>query len=184
MKWRKWNIIIHRDLGYLCFGLTILYVISGVAVNHIHDWNPTYKLEKSTVKVDLSAVDTGDDRALTESILGQLDEQGELKNIYRQDAQTLKIFVVNNNITVDIGTSSVFQEKSNKRPLLYQANFLHLNHAKKLWTWFADIYAVCLGLLALSGILILKGKKGFSGRGKWLVGIGFVVPIFFLWLYA
>ena len=35
MKWRKWNIIIHRDLGYLCFGLTILYVISGVAVNHI-----------------------------------------------------------------------------------------------------------------------------------------------------
>jgi hypothetical protein len=45
MKWRKWNIIIHRDLGYLCFGLTILYVISGVAVNHIHEWNPTYKID-------------------------------------------------------------------------------------------------------------------------------------------
>ena len=25
MKWRKWNIIIHRDLGYLCFGLTLIY---------------------------------------------------------------------------------------------------------------------------------------------------------------
>ena len=39
MKWRKWNKIIHRDLGYLCFGLTIIYVISGVAVNHIATWN-------------------------------------------------------------------------------------------------------------------------------------------------
>ena len=46
MNWRRWNNIIHRDLGYLCFGLTIIYVISGVAVNHIHDWNHTYKIEK------------------------------------------------------------------------------------------------------------------------------------------
>ncbi len=184
MKWRKWNIILHRDLGYLCFGLTILYVISGVAVNHIEDWNPTYKLEKTAVDVDLSGVDPADDKALTGAVLGQLDESGKLKNIYRQDGHTLKIFVVDNNITVDVVKGTVFQEKSNKRPLLYQANFLHLNHAKKLWTWFADLYALCLGILAISGILILKGKKGFSGRGKWLVSIGFLVPIFFLWLYS
>ena len=184
MKWRKWNIIIHRDLGYLCFGLTILYVISGVAVNHIHDWNPTYRIEKSTTIVDLSSVDASDNMAVTAAVLGQLDEHGELKNIYRQDSSTLKIFVVDNNITIDLATGSVFEEKSNKRPLLYQANFLHLNHAKKLWTWFADLYAICLGALAFSGILILKGRKGLSGRGKWLVGIGFVVPIFFLLLYS
>lgn len=184
MKWRKWNIIIHRDLGYLCFGLTILYVISGVAVNHIQDWNPTYKLEKSVAEVDLKGVDITSDNALTRSVLGQLGEPGELKNIYRQDGDTLKIFVVNNNITVDVPNSRVFQEKSNKRPLVYEANFLHLNHAKKWWTWFADLYAVCLGVLAISGILILKGRKGLSGRGKWLVGIGFLVPVFFLWLYS
>lgn len=184
MKWRQWNISIHRDLGYLCFGLTILYVISGVAVNHIQDWNPTYEIEKSTVTIDLATVDTTDDRGLTAAVLDQLGERGELKNIYRQDSRTLKIFVVDNNITVDLASGSVFQEKSKKRPLLYQANFLHLNHAKKLWTWFADLYAVCLGILAISGILILKGKKGLSGRGKWLVGIGFLVPIFFLYLYS
>ena len=184
MKWRKWNIAIHRDLGYLCFGLTILYVISGVAVNHIHDWNPTYSLEKLSSPVDLSGIDRMDDSSLASTVLDQLNEQGELKNIYRQDANTLKIFVVNNNLTVDIGSGTVFQEKSTKRPLLYQANFLHLNHAKKLWTWFADLYAVCLGILAISGILILKGKKGISGRGKWLIGIGFIIPLFFIWLYA
>jgi hypothetical protein len=184
MKWRKFNIIIHRDLGYLCFGLTIIYAISGVAVNHIQDWNPTYVLEKIVSSVNLAGIESADNEALTSSVLEQLGETSELKNVYRQDADTLKIFVVNNNITVDLNTGSVFQEKSTKRPFLYEANFLHLNHPKKLWTWFADLYAVSLGLLAVSGLFILKGKKGLAGRGKWLVGIGFVIPLFFLWLYS
>jgi hypothetical protein len=184
MKWRKFNIIIHRDLGYLCFGLTIIYAISGVAVNHIQDWNPTYVLEKIVSPVNLAGIESADNEGLTRSVLEQLGETGELKNVYRQDADTLKIFVVNNNITVDLSSGSVFQEKSTKRPFLYEANFLHLNHPKKLWTWFADLYAVSLGLLAVSGLFILKGKKGLAGRGKWLVGIGFVIPLFFLWLYS
>jgi hypothetical protein len=184
MKWRKFNIIIHRDLGYLCFGLTIIYAISGVAVNHIQDWNPTYVLEKIVSPVNLAGIESADNEALTSSVLEQLGETGELKNVYRQDADTLKIFVVNNNITVDLNSGSVFQEKSTKRPFLYEANFLHLNHPKKLWTWFADLYAVSLGLLAVSGLFILKGKKGLAGRGKWLVGVGFVIPLFFLWLYS
>lgn len=184
MKWRKFNIIIHRDLGYLCFGLTIIYAISGVAVNHIQDWNPTYVLEKIVSSVNLAGIESADNEALTSSVLEQLGETSELKNVYRQDADTLKIFVVNNNITVDLNSGSVFQEKSTKRPFLYEANFLHLNHPKKLWTWFADLYAVSLGLLAVSGLFILKGKKGLAGRGKWLVGVGFVIPLFFLWLYS
>ena len=46
MKWRKWNNIVHRDLGYLCAGLTVIYVISGVAVNHIADWNPSFDVDR------------------------------------------------------------------------------------------------------------------------------------------
>lgn len=184
MQWRKWNIIIHRDLGYLCFGLTILYVISGIAVNHIHSWNSTYSIERSSRSVDLTQIDILDSQAVTTAVLDQLGETGRVKNIYRQDAQNIKIFVVNNNISVDLANNMVFQEKSAKRPLLYQANFLHLNHAKKLWTWFADLYALCLGILAVSGLFILKGRNGLARRGKWLVGIGIAVPLFFLWLYS
>lgn len=184
MKWRKWNNIVHRDLGYLCFGLTIIYVISGVAVNHIDSWNPTYALERSTVPVEIKSLDPSDDEAITVSVLHQLNEQGTLKNIFRFDPHTLKIFVVHNNITVDLQNGLVHQEKSRKRPLLYQANFLHLNHAKKMWTWFADFYALALGFLAITGLFVLRGKKGFSGRGKWLVGAGTLLPIFFIWLYS
>jgi hypothetical protein len=184
MKWRKWNNIVHRDLGYLCFGLTLIYVISGVAVNHIQDWNPTYSIERVRGTIDLSDVDILDNQALTTAVLAQTGETGRVKNIFRVDGNNLKIFVENNNITVDTSNGTVFQEKSKKRTLLYQMNFLHLNHAKKLWTWFADIYAVALGLLAITGLFVLRGKKGISGRGAWLVGAGFIVPIFFLWLYV
>lgn len=184
MKWRKWNNVIHRDLGYLCFGLTILYVISGVAVNHIQDWNPTYRIERLSSAVDLSGVDTADNNALALTVLGQLGETAPLKNIFRLDSKTLKIFVVDNNITVDIDKQMVAQEKSNKRALLFQANFLHLNHAKKWWTWFADLYAIALGILAITGLFVLRGKKGLTGRGMWLTGAGLLIPVFFLWLYA
>jgi hypothetical protein len=70
MKWRKFNIIIHRDLGYLCFGLTIIYAISGVAVNHIQDWNPTYVLEKIVSSVNLAGIESADNEALTSSGAG------------------------------------------------------------------------------------------------------------------
>ena len=44
-------------------------------------------------------------------------------------------------------------------------------------TWIADIFALALIFLAISGAIMLKGGHGFGGRGKWLVGLGALVPI-------
>jgi hypothetical protein len=183
MKWRRWNTILHRDLGYLCFGLTIIYAISGLAVNHIADWNPNYRIERiqSVIETGPLAGLSGD--ILVASILTRLDESGELKGSYRQDEENLQIFVVNNNITVNLKSGAVFQEKSRTRKGLYEMNFLHINHAKKLWTYVADLYAIALGLLAITGLFVLRGKNGITGRGAWLTGVGILIPIFFLWLY-
>jgi hypothetical protein len=60
-------------------------------------------------------------------------------------------------------------------------NFLHLNHPKKSWTWVADVYAVALGFLAVSGMLMIRRKT--MHRGAVLTGIGFVIPLLFLVLY-
>ena len=49
-------------------------------------------------------------------------------------------------------------------------NFLHLNHGKGFWTWFADLYAVGLAILACTGIFIITGKKGLGGRGRCQTG--------------
>ena len=162
MKWRRWNNIIHRDLGYLCFGLTIIYAISGIAVNHIADWNPNYRIERiqSTINPAPLVGLTGD--GLIRNILTQLKESGEIKGSYQTDDTTLQIFVVNNNITVNLRSGEVFEEKNQPRKGLYQMNFLHINHAKKLWTWVADLYALALMIVAVTGLFILRGELSKS----------------------
>ena len=184
MQWRKWNNIIHRDLGYLCFGLTIIYAISGIAVNHIDIWNPSYTIERiqSQLEKPVATDQLGMDTIF--EILAELNETGLYKNSFRPDRQTLQIFVEGNTLTVNLDTGTVLQERVRPRPILRQMNFLHLNHPKKLWTWFADLYAIALGLLAISGLFMLRGRSGLKGRGGWLVSAGFVIPMFFLWLYG
>ena len=57
--------------------------------------------------------------------------------------------------------------------------------------WFASnrllklvkrVYGVMLFFMAISGMFILRGKKGLGGRGKWLVAVGILVPTLFLLL--
>ena len=183
MKWRKWNNIIHRDLGYLCVGLTLVYAISGIAINHIHDWNPNYKIQRLTAKVQPLGTSRPPDMDYVNSVLAALGETGRFKNVFQPDAETLQIFVAGNTVSVNLKSGAVQQEKAVRRPLFYELNFLHMNHPKKLWTWFADLYAAALGFLAVTGMLVLKGKKGLRGRGKWLVATGVGFPIAFLILY-
>lgn len=183
MRWRKLNNIIHRDLGYLCFGLTIIYVISGIAVNHINIWNPSYKIRKIESQLTMNLPLVQPDTATITAILAELNENGEFKNVFQPDRDTLQIFVKGNTLTVNLPTGKVLQEKVTPRSVIHQMNFLHLNHPKKLWSWFADLYALCLGILATTGLFVLKGKKGLTGRGAWLTGAGIILPVFFLWLY-
>ena len=41
-RWRAWLRAIHRDVGYLVVGLTLIYALSGLAINHIQDWDPNF----------------------------------------------------------------------------------------------------------------------------------------------
>ena len=174
---RKWLRIIHRDVGYLCVGLTVLYGVSGLAVNHMHHWNPNITVEQYTAEI-------GPAEGLSaEEVLIKLDKPTEHKSTFRSDSRTLQIFAGETTYVVDLPTGSVFVEITETRPLLYEANFLHLNHAKKWWTWIADAFAVALIFLAISGLFMIKGRKGFFGRGKWFALVGLVVPLFFLCIY-
>jgi len=69
-----------------------------------------------------------------------------------------------------------------ERPVLREANYLHLNEPKGVWTWFADVYGVLLGTLAITGLFVLRGRTGLAGRGKWLVLAGLLPAIAFLLL--
>lgn len=181
--WRRWNAAIHRDLGYLCAGLTIVYAASGLAVNHRADWNPSYALRETTVS--LEGVDLSDPTAagFAERILVELELEGHFRGTFRPDPDTYQIFLEGSTVTVDLPAGTAFFEETGERPGLRQANFLHLNEAKKLWTWMADLYAVGLLVLAVTGLFVLRGRNGITGRGAWLTAVGVAIPAVFLLLY-
>jgi len=96
---------------------------------------------------------------------------------------TLRIFLKDNTIDVNLASGEVVQEIVKTRLLVYEMNFLHLNHPKKVWTYNADLYAISLAVLAITGLFVLKGKQGITVRGAWLTLAGIVLPLVFLWLY-
>lgn len=182
-KFRKWLRILHRDIGYLATGLTVIYAISGVAVNHVNDWNPNYTIEHIESKIDPVPDSLIESEATIKQILAHINENGKLKNTFRPDPETLQIFVEGNTISVNTKTGVVSQEKVKSRSVIRETNFLHLNAPKKAWTYIADVFAVALAFLAISGLFMIKGKKGITGRGVWLTAAGFLIPIIFLIIY-
>src|SRR5689334_7220434 len=51
-KMRRLNIATHRDLGYFFSSLILVYCISGLALNHVDDWNPDFVLTKDTIGIE------------------------------------------------------------------------------------------------------------------------------------
>ncbi len=183
MQWRKWNIIIHRDVGYLCAGLTVVYAVSGVAVNHVHDWNPNYEITRVEANIGPVLADNPRSPDVVRRILRLAGGDGDYRDSFRPDSTTLEIFLDDGTVTVDLASGHLVLETVRNRPVLREANFLHLNRARRLWTFVADLYAIALAVVAITGLFVLKGKKGITGRGAWLTGIGVVVPVAFLTLY-
>lgn len=182
-KWRRWVRILHRDFGYVAAGLTVIYSISGIAVNHTSDWNPNYSIEKSTIKTNPIPDSLLTSETLITDILAKVGETGKLKSIFLPDSNTINIFVDGNTISVNLKEGEISQEKINSRAVIRETNFLHLNSPKKLWTLVADLFAIALAFLAISGLFMIKGKNGITGRGAWLTAIGVIIPIIFLLIY-
>jgi hypothetical protein len=183
IRWRRWNRVIHRDLGYLCVGLTVIYAVSGVAVNHLRDWNPNYSVTETPGNVGPVTAEDPRSPEVVRGILSALGLDNEYGGIFRRNQATLVIFLDGGRVSVNLPTGNAVVRVVRDRKGLQEANFLHLNRARRLWTYAADLYAICLLLVAITGLFIIQGAKGITGRGAWLTGAGVLIPLFFLWLY-
>lgn len=174
-KIRKWNNILHRDIGYLIVGLTLIYGVSGIAVNHVGDWNPNYSTQIEWQEIE--PISSTDREAVISEAMSKLRITEEPRNAFRPDPETLQLFLEDATYYIDLPTGTVKVEQVRPRPVLFEFNQLHLNTPKEAWTWIADIYAASLILVAITGMFVLKGKTGLGGRGWWLVAIGVLIPV-------
>lgn len=179
MKWRRVNHILHRDIGFLCIGLTLIYGISGIAVNHLsHDFNPSYIIEKSEGMVSPLSGNKSPDSLYIKQVLDTLGIEEPLKNGAMLDPETVRIFTRSFTIDINHSTGSAHIERVKKVPLLFEFNYLHLNKAKGAWTWIADVYGVALCLLAITGLLMIRSST--KKRGVLLSFAGALLPAVYL----
>lgn len=177
-RWRAWLRAVHRDIGYLAVGLTIIYALSGLAINHVEDWDPNFKQIQQTHQLEPLPFDEdiATERVLTGLGITSTPRSADLVG------DRLEILFDNRSLVADLATGEVYDDRQEPRFLLRVANWLHYNRGKAAWTYIADIYAILLLYLAISGIFMLKGRLGIRGRGAILIAAGAAVPILYVTL--
>ena len=160
-RWRAWLRAIHRDVGYLAVGLTFIYALSGIAINHIGEWDPNFK---SVVETSHMEGPYGEDEdQLAARVLEHLGlDPDNLQAAYFDD-ETAGIFELSlADATVRLDTTSGTVKSAGKEPrfFLRVANWLHYNRGKSAWTYIADGYAVLSAVPGHVGRLHAQGSQG------------------------
>jgi len=174
-KLRPWLRALHRDFGYLVVGLTVIYALSGLAVNHVKDWDPSFRQVERTHQV--RGPISEDDEEAGRAVLAELGVQQTPREVFRVDDTQLDIVFDERTFHVDTGSGKVIEEGQSPRFFLRLANWLHLNRGKPAWSYVADAYAVLLLFLAISGLFMLPGRKGLLGRGALIALVGASIPV-------
>jgi len=179
-KLRKWSRILHRDIGYFFIGTTIIYGLSGIALNHINDWNPNYTVEVERFKTEISLTKNTSLENNIIQLLAEIAPSETYKKYYYPQDNIIKIFLKGgSSIEVNTNTGKGRAEYLKKRLVFYEVNYLHYN-PNNWWMWFSDIFAGALIFLAITSLFIVKGKKGISGRGGIYTALGILIPLLFL----
>ncbi|MEM9103889.1 MAG: PepSY-associated TM helix domain-containing protein [Pseudomonadota bacterium] len=180
--WFKLNRSLHRDVGYFSIGLTIVFAISGLALNHIRDFNPNYQVTRieKPVQIDVELKD----ELIIKNLLKNFDLKRAVKASYWESKHVFKLFFdEGHTLTFHSGQQKALFEMIEARPILPHFNRLHLNEAKHGWIVFSDIYAICLLYLAISALFMVRGKHRALGRRRgWLIALGALVPTLYIFI--
>jgi hypothetical protein len=177
-RWRAWLRAVHRDAGYIAVGLTFVYALSGLAINHVGQWDPNFK--SVVTERQLRRALPRDEKAAVKQVVAELEIEETLRDGYWETDGTLQLTTDERTIVVDPRTLVAIEKAEKPRFFLRVANWLHYNRGKAAWTIIADGYAVFLLFLATSGMFMLKGRKGILGRGGFLVALGAAVPFLYV----
>ncbi len=182
MKIRKLLRILHRDLGYFIVGMTVVYALSGIYLNHRHDFNPDYRILNEQIIFDQVPADNISKEAVM-NVLNHFEVKPVYKKHYIDNQGNVIVFIENGEVVIYPEKGEAAMTYLKKRPVIFEMNLLHRASVGTLWKWISDVMAAVLLFVAVSGLFLLKGKRGF-GRWGWVWTItGVLVPLIFILLY-
>jgi hypothetical protein len=176
-RWRAWLRAIHRDVGYIAVGFTVIYALSGIAMNHIEDWDPNFRSSEVQFKIAPIPDDLSDDEAVAR-IAAAAGMSGTPSDVFRAGDEVRLEYPSGSKVTAIGDTVTV--QKRESRFFFRLANWLHATRGKVAWKYISDAYAVLLLYLAISGLFMIKGRLGLRWRGTLLVSAGLAAPVAYL----
>ncbi len=180
-KVRKWSRIIHRDLSYFLSGMVIIYALSGIYMNHRDSINPHHTIERIELELEQNIHEKSTKEDLAQ-LLTSIEEEDNYTHHYSPGAGEVKVFLKGgSNLHINTADQSAVYEKLRRRPLISSMVSLHYNPGR-WWTHFADFFAISLIIITITGIVMVRGRKGLWGRGGIELLIGIAIPILFLLL--
>jgi hypothetical protein len=162
--------------------MTIVYALSGIYLNHRHDFNPDYKIFLTEFQTDITP-QTNITEAVVKKALTQQQRDIVYKKHYVNSEGLIKIFIENGDAVINPETGQASMSYLQRRPIIFEMNKLHKASIGTLWKWVSDAMAVILLFVAVSGLFLLKGKRGLKRWGWWWTIAGIIVPLFFALLY-
>ncbi|NDV96613.1 peptidase [Dysgonomonas sp. 521] len=180
-KFRKYCRSIHSHLSFFFVGVILVYAVSGITMNHLKDFNPQYMIsvENYTAKGNYPHTHNFTKTQIKE-MLEKVGEGDNYTKHFYPNSSTMKVFLKSgSSFTLNTQTGEADYEGLKKRPVFHQLSFLHYNPGK-WWTYFSDVFAICLILICLTGLFMNKGERGLIGIGGIEMLIGVAIPILFL----
>ncbi|HOB86007.1 MAG TPA: peptidase, partial [Bacteroidales bacterium] len=116
MNISKLNRITHRDVGYLIAGMTIIYALSGIALNHKHDWNPNYIIENKEFTTGLAITRESLNEEQVRQILEQVPGNPVYKTWYFPSGNFLTIFIDGGSVRINTLNGHGVIERISRRP--------------------------------------------------------------------
>jgi hypothetical protein len=184
VNWYRLNRNLHRDIGYFCIGFSIIFAVSGIAVNHIADWNPNYAVKQQVKTVESETWLKLQDSQIAEQIITVYELEHAVKSTFWKNKKQFEVFLEDGDTLMwDRVSQEVFYQDIEPRIVLQALNKLHLNETRNAWVYFSDLFAGMLIFLALSALFMVKGKHGpAKPKSIVLMSLGVVIPAFFLFI--
>lgn len=176
------NRSIHRDLAFFYVGLIIAFSFSGIVLNHREDWYPMdYTYDSQPVSLSLPSQGQELSQEDVEKATQSLDLEYDGHRV--RDGKLRVYFKGNVILDADAETGVGSIEYKRRTPFLGHTMVLHKS-TSNFWIWYSDIFGLAMLIIAITGILIPLGKRGFKGRGWKLALAGLLFPLLFLFLFS
>lgn len=176
----------HRYVSYLCSGVLLVYLFSGLLLNHRKDLAFLNRKHERTVDYIFQLPERAEDFTAAEArrIMHSLGCNPDSYTRHTLSDEEITLFG-REGLTVRLNaTTQQATVREYRRPPFPTALIALHRNPGPVWTVASDLFLGLMFVLLATGLLLIPGRKGLWGIGGVLLLAGVAVPLLLYWIIA